>query len=202
MKWGSVVLVCYDINNKINHEAASGWKRRYDIPVDRCFYFNDDEGALGYYPGFTPGRYACLAGFVTSTTKVIIIGHGCSWLAAGYSVERFARRMREIGADKAGLLAIKCCEVGQADFLEKLKMLLPEVSWFIAPKGYSSTRVYNGIAHDVITFNFNVTDLELHREGKKLSDKHRVKVVKGLGNASPVGSSKRYGTKRSGCVVM
>lgn len=78
MKWERVVLVCYGLNDKINHEAASGWKRRYDIPAD----------------------------------------------------------------------------------------------------------------------------LELHKKGEKLSDKHRVKVVKWLGNASPIGLSKRYGTKRSGCTMM
>ncbi|HCJ98501.1 MAG TPA: hypothetical protein DHV72_00520 [Serratia grimesii] len=202
MKWESVVLVCYGLNDSINHSSASGWKERYKIPTERCFYFNEEEYQFVNYYGFTPGRQACLAGIVTSTTKVIIIGHGCSRLAAGYPVDRFARKMREIGADKAGLLAIKCCGVGQADFLERLKILLPEVGWFIAPKGYSSTQIHKGIAHDVITFNFDFTDLDMHKKGRKLSDKHRVKVVKGLGNASPVGSSKRYGTKKGGCVLM
>uniref|UniRef100_UPI0035C6CE6D hypothetical protein n=1 Tax=Serratia quinivorans TaxID=137545 RepID=UPI0035C6CE6D len=199
---GSVVLVCYDLNDGIIHRSASGWKERYKIPTERCFYFNEEELQLGNYYGFTPGRQACLVGIVTSTTKVIIIGHGCSWLAAGYPVDRFARRMKEIGADKAGLLAIKCCEVGQANFLDQLKVLLPEVGWFIAPKGYSTTNIYKGGAHDVITFPGNFTDLDLHKRGGKLSDKYRVKVVKGLGNSSPVGFSQRYGTKKGGCVLM
>ncbi|QBC03344.1 hypothetical protein [Enterobacter cloacae] len=108
MKWGDVVLVCYDLNDGIIHRSASGWKERYKIPTGRCFYFNEKEHQLGNYYGFTPGRQACLEGIVTSTTKVLIVGHGCSCLAAGYPVDRFARRMKEIGADKAGLLAIKC----------------------------------------------------------------------------------------------
>ncbi|QBC03343.1 hypothetical protein [Enterobacter cloacae] len=86
--------------------------------------------------------------------------------------------------------------------MDQLKALLPEVGWFIAPKGYSTTNIYKLVAHDVITFLGDFTDLELHKRGGKLSDKYRVKVVKGLGNSSPVGFSQRYGTKKGCCVLM
>jgi hypothetical protein len=199
MKWSNVVMVCYGLNDDYIRKTASAWQQRYDINKRNCFYFNDSKERLGCYHGFTLGGPDCLTRIVKSTTKVIVIGYS---FPSGYHAESFAEMIKCIGADKAGLLALKCCEFGDGFFLEQLKLLLPKISWFIAPTGYSSPGEYKSIVHQALELHLKRTDLELHGYGSKLSDKYRVKVVKGFGGYLPIGKSERYRAKKGGCSVM
>ena len=112
--------------------------------------------------------------------------------------------MINYGADKAGLMSIKCCQVGAGQFLNELSVLLPLVSWFVAPQGATTTKSIGGVTHDIVTTKGNLRDLDLHVIGKKLSDEERLTIVQGKGGRYPLFKSKRYRDnkgKKEGCVI-
>lgn len=164
-------------------------------------FFSESLRVLAGYQPVAPG---CMSAVVTPLTKQIIIGHGNSKLAASMPVQRFARHMINYGAHQAGLMSIKCCQVGAGQFLNELSALLPLVSWFVAPQGATTTKSIGGVTHDIVTTKGNLRDLDLHVIGKKLSDEERLTIVQGKGGRYPLFKSKRYRDnkgKKEGCVI-
>ena len=94
--------------------------------------------------------------------------------------------MINYGVHQAGLMSIKCCQVGAGQFLHELSALLPLVSWFVAPPGGDHYQVHSGVTHDIVTTAGDFRDELLHDAGRKLSDKERVKIVQGKGGRYPL----------------
>ena len=201
MKWGNVVILCFDPEDAVCFNSAMLWRRRYSVPDTHAFFFSESLRVLA---GYQPVALGCMSAVVTPLTKLIIIGHGNSRLAASMPVQRFARHMINYGAHQAGLMSIKCCQVGAGQFLNELSVLLPLVSWFVAPQGATTTKSIGGVTHDIVTTAGDFRDERLHDAGKKLRDEERVTIVQGKGGRYPLFKSKRYRDnkgKKEGCVI-
>ena len=85
IKWGSVVLLCFDPEDAVCFNSAMLWRRRYSIPDTHAFFSESLLVLAGYQP-VAPG---CMSAVVTPLTKLIIISHGQFKIGRQYACSTF-----------------------------------------------------------------------------------------------------------------
>ncbi|CAN7166409.1 hypothetical protein LJR230_000187 [Trinickia sp. LjRoot230] len=189
MKWEKAILLLLDPRDRIIRWDANNWKNRYLIPPHLCFSTQPT-------PGYTPLSGNCLD-IADAETKLIVVSHGSPYTLTINGQHRgpqaLAALLHRYGLRRAGLIALKGCQLGKQDFLEDLVAELASdgvlVDWLLAYK-HSSMQVPL-TSHEGV----GVVDalLRMASAGRaKRADERRVTVIKGHVHAAHRAGSQRY----------
>jgi hypothetical protein len=188
MKWEKYMLLLFDAADYDVRETANRWKRRYCIPDNMCFA----TPGLENYTKFAPG---CLR-ISDQDTKILVMCHGSadSLEIAGrpYKPQMVGSTLFHYGLRRAGLLALKGCELGKKSYLEDLAAALRGhgvlVDWLV---GYRDWIRQLDLKHiGVGTLDSLVRNAS--RGCCKLPDDYRIKVIQGHVGAAARAGSRRY----------
>lgn len=144
MKWKEAAILLLQPDDRTIRECAYAWRKRYAIPVERCFslrFSRRQDHGEPLPPGFTElGRNSL--SFSGMQTKLIIVSHGNPYeVGIGRTAQdapAFAAQLAVWGLKEVGLLTFRNCLVGKRTFLDDLVMYLSTwgigVGWLVGYK--------------------------------------------------------------------
>jgi len=188
MKWTQAHLLCLHIKNKVIRDSALAWKKRYDIPRNRCY---------SLLPPVQWGNDFCLLqqnslAQVGADDKLMIVAHGSEASVHSFDPEKLAKLLANNGLQHAGLIPFKACLVGKGGYLDTFHnecvMQHMQIGWYI---GYKRETATMGGHEIVTTFDLLLSAVGLRGLfGAKDKDAKRVKVVQGNVILVKAGSSR------------
>lgn len=181
MKWVQAHLLCLHIKNEVIRKSALAWKKRYDIPRNRCY---------SLIPPVQWGNDFCLLqqnslAQVGPGDKLIIVAHGSESSVHGYDPEALAELLANNGLQHAGLIAFKACLVGKGNYLDVFRnecvIQGMQIGWFNGYKDKVATiggHEFVDKTHDYDSLPFLFRLIGFSGRAKD-EDAKRVKVVRG-----------------------